>query len=880
MSEKIIKGIKFGILSPDEIRKMSVTAIITPDVYDEDGTPIEGSVMDPRLGVIEPGQKCPTCGNTLGNCPGHFGHIELVRPVVHVGFVKHIYDFLRATCRRCGKIKIAEEEIEKYSRIYNAIKKRWPSAARRLTEYVKKTAIKAQVCPHCGEKQYKIKLEKPYNFYEERKEGVVKLTPSDIRERLEKIPDSDVEILGYDPKTSRPEWMVLTVLPVPPITIRPSIMIESGIRAEDDLTHKLVDIVRINERLKESIDAGAPQLIIEDLWDLLQYHVATYFDNEIPGLPPSKHRSGRPLRTLAQRLKGKEGRFRGNLSGKRVDFSSRTVISPDPNISIDEVGIPEIVAKTLTVPERVTIWNIERLRQFVINGPDKWPGANYVIRPDGRRIDLRYVKDRKELASTLAPGYIVERHLVDGDIVLFNRQPSLHRISMMAHRVKVLKGLTFRLNLLVCPPYNADFDGDEMNLHVPQSEEAIAEAEEIMLVHKNIITPRYGGPIIGAAQDYISGAYLLTLKTTLLTREEAQDILGVADVKIDLGEPAILAPKEYYTGKQIVSAFLPSDFNFHGQANISSGSRLCKNEDCPHDSYVVIKNGKLLEGVFDKKAIGNQQPESILHWLVKEYSNEYGKWLMDNLFRVFIRFIELQGFTMRLEDVSLPIEVKKEIYNEIDKAKVEVNNLIEKYKNGELEPIPGRTLEESLENYILDTLDKLRSTAGDIASKYLDPFNYAYIMARTGARGSVLNITQMAAMLGQQSVRGERIKRGYMTRTLPHFKPNDISPEARGFIYSSFRSGLSPIELFFHAAGGREGLVDTAVRTSQSGYMQRRLINALSDLRVEYDGTVRSLYGEVIQIAYGDDGIFPMYSAHGRTIDVNRILERVVGWKI
>ncbi|TRM86973.1 DNA-directed RNA polymerase subunit A', partial [Sulfolobus sp. C3] len=354
MSEKAIKGVKFGILSPDEIRKMSVTAIITPDVYDEDGTPIEGSVMDPRLGVIEPAQKCPTCGNTLGNCPGHFGHIELVRPVIHVGFVKHVYDFLRATCKRCGRLKISQEEIDKYSRIYNAIRRRWPSAARRLTEYIKKTAIKSQECPHCGEKQYKIKLEKPYNFYEERKEGVMKLSQSDIRERLEKIPDTDVEIMGYDPKTSRPEWMILTVLPVPPITIRPSIMIESGIRAEDDLTHKLVDIVRINERLKESIDAGAPQLIIEDLWDLLQYHVSTYFDNEIPGLPPSKHRSGRPLRTLAQRLKGKEGRFRGNLSGKRVDFSSRTVISPDPNISIDEVGVPELVARTLTVPERVT----------------------------------------------------------------------------------------------------------------------------------------------------------------------------------------------------------------------------------------------------------------------------------------------------------------------------------------------------------------------------------------------------------------------------------------------------------------------------------------------------------------------------------------------
>ncbi|MEM0173301.1 MAG: DNA-directed RNA polymerase subunit A' [Sulfolobaceae archaeon] len=879
MSEKVIKGIKFGVLSPDEIRKLSVTAIISIDVYDEDGTPIEGSVMDPRLGVIEPGQKCPTCGNTLGQCPGHFGHIELVRPVIHVGFVKHIYELLRVTCRRCGRLRISEEDLNKYRRIYNAIKQRWPSAARRLIDHVKKLALKSNICPYCKEEQYKIKLEKPYTFYEERKEGLVKLTPSDIRERLEKIPNEDLEILGYDPKSTRPEWFILTVLPVPPITIRPSIMIESGIRAEDDLTHKLVDIVRINERLKESIDAGAPQLIIEDLWDLLQYHVATYFDNEIPGLPPAKHRSGRPLRTLAQRLKGKEGRFRGNLSGKRVDFSARTVISPDPNLSIDEVGVPISIAKILTVPVKVTKWNIEELRKFVINGPEKWPGANYVIRPDGKRIDLRYVKDRVQFAATLAPGFIVERHLIDGDIVLFNRQPSLHRISMMAHKVRVLPGRTFRLNLLVCPPYNADFDGDEMNLHVPQSEEAIAEARELMLVHKNILTPRYGGPIIGGGQDYISGAYLLTVKTTLLSREEVMDILSVANIPFDLGEPAILAPKEYYTGKQIVSLFLPKDFNFHGPSNVSSGPRLCKNEECPHDSYIVIKNGILLEGVLDKKAIGNQQPESVLHWLIKEYSEDYGLWLMDNLYKIFLRFVELRGLTMTLEDVTIPNEAKKEISEKIEEAKKEVEHYIQLYHEGKLEPIPGRTIEESLENYILDSLDKLRNLAGEIASKYLDPFNDVYIMARTGARGSTLNITQMSAMLGQQTVRGERIKRGYSTRTLPHFKEGEISPESRGFIYSSFRSGLNPIELFFHAAAGREGLVDTAVKTSQSGYTQRRLINALSDLRVEYDGTVRTLHGDLIQFLYGDDGIHPQLSHHGKTVDVNRIIERVAGWK-
>ncbi|NON62937.1 DNA-directed RNA polymerase subunit A' [Acidianus sp. RZ1] len=884
MDEKIIKGVKFGVLSPEEIRKMSVTAIITSDVYDEDGTPIEGSVMDPRLGVIEPGQRCPTCGNVMGSCPGHFGHIELVRPVIHIGFVKQIYDLLRATCRRCGRLKLTDDEIDRYVRIYSAIKGRWPSAAKRLIEYVKKISIKAQECPHCGEKQFKIKLEKPYNFYEERKEGLVRLTPTDIRDRLEKIPDSDVELLGYDPKNSRPEWAILTALPVPPITIRPSIMIESGIRAEDDLTHKLVDIVRINERLKESIDAGAPQLIVEDLWDLLQYHVATYFDNEIPGLPTSKHRSGRPLRTLAQRLKGKEGRFRGNLSGKRVDFSARTVISPDPNISIDEVGVPEDVAKVLTVPERVTKWNIERLREYVINGPEKWPGANYVIKADGKRIDLRYVKDRKEFASTLTPGFVVERHLIDQDVVIFNRQPSLHRISMMAHRVKVLPGRTFRLNLLVCPPYNADFDGDEMNLHIPQTEEAIAEAKQLMIVHRNMLTPRYGGPIIGSAQDYISGAYLLTVKTTLVTEQELQTMLGVSDIPEEslakvLEEPAILAPKRLYTGKQVVSLFLPSDFNFHGQANISSGARACKDEDCPHDSYIVIKNGKLLEGVFDKKALGNQQPESILHWLIREYSEDYGLWLMDNIFKAFIRYIEMHGLTMTLNDVTISSEASAKIAERVEQARSQVSELIERFNKGELEQIPGRTLEESLENYILDTLDKLRNDSGEIATSSLDPFNNVYVMARTGARGSVLNITQMAAMLGQQSVRGERISRGYYERTLPHFKRGDISAEARGFIYSSFRSGLNPIETFFHAAAGREGLVDTAVRTSQSGYMQRRLINALSDLRIEYDGTVRTLYGEVIQTFYGGDGVNPMLSAHGKTVDVDRIVERIVGSK-
>ncbi len=224
--------------------------------------------------------------------------------------------------------------------------------------------------------------------------------------------------------------MILTVLPVPPVTVRPSITLESGQRSEDDLTHKLVDIIRINQRFQENREAGAPQLIIEDLWELLQYHVTTFFDNSVSGIPPARHRSGRPLKTLSQRLKGKEGRFRGSLSGKRVNFSARTVISPDPNLSINEVGVPMPIARTLTIPAVVTPRNIEQLKVYVRNGEDVHPGANYVFRSDGRRIKVTNM-NKDDLAEKLEFGWTVERQLKDGDTVLFNRQPSLHKMSIM-----------------------------------------------------------------------------------------------------------------------------------------------------------------------------------------------------------------------------------------------------------------------------------------------------------------------------------------------------------------------------------------------------------------------------------------------------------------
>jgi len=888
MPLKRIKSIKFGLLSPKEIRKMSAAEIITPDTYDEDGFPIEFGLMSQRLGVIDPGLRCKTCGGRMGECPGHFGHIELAAPVIHIGFVKRIQKILSATCRACGRVLLADVEREEFMEEIEQARERGDlDVFEEVVKRVLKTASSRSECPFCGERQARITLEKPAAFYEVEGEkgGEVKkrrLMPTDVRERLERIPDEDVRLLGMDPESARPEWMVLTVLPVPPVTARPSITLETGQRSEDDLTHKLVDIIRINQRLIQNRDAGAPQLIIEDLWELLQYHVATFLDNEMPGVPPARHRSGRPLKGIAQRLKGKEGRFRGSLSGKRVNFSARTVISPDPNISIDEVGVPEQIAKELTVTVHVTPRNLEEMRETVRRGTEH-PGANYVRRPDGKKLKITE-KNRETLASELDVGWKVERHLRDGDIVLFNRQPSLHRLSIMAHYVKVMPGKTFRLNPAVCPPYNADFDGDEMNLHVLQTEEARAEAKILMEVQENIISPRFGRPIIGGLHDHITGMFMLTHGEKRFKKEEVLEFLRGIDFE-DLPAPAGYDEngEPFWTGKQIFSMLLPADLNMRFRAKFCEkcyerGER-CKEEECERDAFVVIENGRLLCGVIDDKAVGAFKGE-IIDEIYRKKGASAAKEFINKFTKLAINYIMRRGFTYGIDDSDLPGEAKEIIREEILRsATKKVEELLAAYSVGELEPLPGRTEEETLELLVMQELGRARDDAGEIAGKYLDVENPAVLMAKSGARGSMLNLTQMSACVGQQAIRGERVKRGYQDRTLPHFKRGDLSAFARGFVKSSFKDGLSPIEYFFHAAGGREGLVDTAVRTSQSGYFQRRMINALQDLSVRYDGTVREARGRIVQFSYGDDGVDPSKSRYERHIEeiVEEELANVLG---
>ncbi|MDP2796502.1 MAG: DNA-directed RNA polymerase subunit A' [Methanoregula sp.] len=874
-SPKRIGQIEFGLLSPKEIREMSVRKIIWADTYDDDGFPYPQGLMDLNLGVIDPGLRCKTCDQKASECPGHFGHIELAKPVIHVGYTRLIRKLLRVTCRSCGRVLLSPEEIEK------VVGTEDDQTGDLLSE---KDVKKERICPHCGDQQLKINFEKPTTFsevvVEEGKKVEHKLTPADIRARMEKIPDEDLIPLGIKrPDVARPEWTILTVLPVPPVTMRPSIILENGQRSEDDLTHKLVDIIRINQRFKENQDAGAPQLIIEDLWELLQYHVTTYMDNEVAGCPPARHRSGRPLKTLSQRLKGKDGRFRGSLSGKRVNFSSRTVISPDPNLSVRQVGVPRAVANEMTIPVRVTIHNIEELRQIARTGPVRPDvnspcGANYVIRPDARRLRLAE-GNLDTVSDMIEPGWTVERQLRDGDVVLFNRQPSLHRMSIMAHRVKVMEGKTFRLNPAVCPPYNADFDGDEMNMHVPQTEEARAEATILISVQENILSPRFGGPIIGGIHDHVSGIFMLTHDTRWFTKEEALYLLRYTRIERMPAPGKVENGVEYWSNKQVFSVILPVHLNMVFQASSCENCDVCKKELCERDAYVRIFDGILESGTIDKKAIGAFDGQ-IVNRIIRQEGMSRATDFIDDMTKLSIRAIMFDGFSFGIDDEDLSRIEYGQIEEVLKNASLDVDRRIKIYEDGQLEPMPGRTVEETLEMQIMQVLGKARDLTGEIAGRHLGLGNSAVLMAVSGARGSMLNLTQMAGCIGQQSVRGERIVRGYDDRTLPHFRKGERGSDAHGFIQHSYKGGLNPTEFFFHAIGGREGLVDTAVRTSQSGYLQRRLINALQDLKVAYDGTVRTTGNRIIQFEYGEDGTDPTKSAFGDPVDVKGIVESIL----
>jgi DNA-directed RNA polymerase beta' subunit/intein/homing endonuclease len=593
----------------------------------------------------------------------------------------------------------------------------------------------------------------------------------------------------------RPDWMICTVLAIPPPQVRPSVITDNNQRSEDDLTHKLAEIIKTNNTyLQPRIDANAAKSVIDEWTNVLQYHVATLVDNQIPGVAPSAQRNGRPLKSIQQRLGSKEGRIRYNIQGKRVEFSARSVITPDPNISITELGVPEKIAMNLTRPERVTRFNRDKLYKFIQNGPLKFPGAKTIRRPDGRIISLRHVNTKEVV---LHIGDVVNRHLMDGDIVLFNRQPTLHRMSMMGHRVKVLPYKTFRLNVSVTAPYNADFDGDEMNMHCPQSYEAATELEEIAAVPHQILRPRDGLPVIGIVQDTLVGSYRLTRDHVNFNRREFMN-LTMWNRRFDGTVPQPNHSVEgRWSGRQVISQLLPP---IHMDMANSSKKK------------VVIRDGQVLEGQIDK-SIFSKASRGIIHMTYNDYGSKQTTDLIDSLQNTIEQFLVYNGFSVGISDLIADQSTKEEMDKKIQARKTEIEALLLQIHQDLFDNNTGKSNRDELEDKVFGILNKATELAGEIGQASLSAENRMTAMVRAGSKGGPINIAQMIACVGQQNIEGKRIPYGFEDRTLPHFKKYDDGAEARGFIENSFIGGLTPTEFFFHAMSGREGLIDTAVKS-------------------------------------------------------------------
>ena len=851
---KII-GIQFSILSPDEIRKGSVAEITTRDTY-VNNKPIIGGLFDPRMGVLEPGLICPTDGLDYMQTPGYFGHIELAKPVFYIQYLSTILKVLRCCCFKCSKLMISKEKYKQALKLSGDA--RW--------KYVFSLASKMKRCGEdtedgCGCLQpNKIRKEGLATIYAEWKNDasteqsqniVIKLTPEMVLKIFKRLSDEDVSFMGFSPVWSRPDWMVCQVMAVPPPAVRPSVKHDAQQRSEDDLSHILVNIIKTNKTLQEKIQNNAPANVIDDWATVLQYYVATQVDNKIPGVASVAQRSGRPLKSIKDRLNGKGGRMRGNLMAKRVDFSARSVITADPNISIRELGIPMKIAKNITKPVVVNDVNRAFLTKLVQNGPEVWPGAKILEKKNGDSITLRYV-DKKSIV--LENGDIVHRHMMNGDPILFNRQPTLHRMSMMCHIAKIMhQGDTFRMNVADTKPYNADFDGDEMNLHMPQDTESDSELKNLAAVPYQIISPANNSSIIGIYQDSMLGCYRFTRENIRFTPREAMNLLMMFQ-RVDVNK--LLEKAENGTGMisnfDILSQILPP-------ISLKYKTKLFNDSEKPDDSNNILEivNGRYVRGQMEKSVLG-AGTKGLIHRTCNDYGNMASANFIDDLQNIITEYLKTSSFSVGISDLLSDDKTNKEIIAVIDKKKNDVKNLIDQTQIGVFENNTGKTNEEEFETQVNNILNQATSESGKIGLKSLNKDNRFVTMVNAGSKGSDLNISFMISCLGQQNVDGKRIPYGFDHRTLPHFTKFDDTPSARGFVESSYINGLSPQELFFHAMGGRVGLIDTAVKTSTTGYIQRRLIKGLEDLMVSYDMTVRTNKGKVVEFSYGDDGIDPV----------------------
>jgi DNA-directed RNA polymerase beta' subunit len=850
-----VSSVHFGILSHEQILKMSCVEITENKYYDSNGEPNLNSLFDPRMGVIERGRNCKTCEQNFIDCPGHFGHINLAKPVYNVKYSDIYKKILTCICPRCGKLSLNKNSAqlkillkqtegrfkERFDIIYDLCSK--VSRCGVLDEDEKDSLYDNQGCGAIKPSRINqktiiegfITLEwANAKSKDEGNEPISKqMDATYILNLFSRISEEDSMAMGFNKNWCLPHYLIIQSVVVVPPACRPSVRQYNGQRSEDDITVKYSEIIKYNNEIKNFLKEDTVNSKKLDIsMSNMQFHINAIIDNDGPYPQKSQTRNGRDIKSLSERLNGKEGRIRSNLMGKRVDFSARSVISPESNVDMSELCIPKEFAMNLTFPEKVNRFNIQKMYKLVRNGNKIYPGAKSIKQVKTGKLTKLLENNTENIV--LEYGDVINRHLQDGDYVLFNRQPSLHRMSMMGHKVRIMPGKTMRFNTDVCNPYNADFDGDEMNIHVPQSIQAKCELKYLAAVPNHFISPSNNSPIIAPTQDNLLALFLITNGDVLFTQIEAMHFLsGCESFDGTLPEPKIREGKYIrWTGHQILSCILPP-FTLNSDG-------------------VKIINGELLSGQIAKGVNGQ-----IIQAIHDEFGPKITERYMNDLQRVCSRYLIKNGYSVGISDLVLPESLKQQNKDFVKKAKeaeIELNrklhlNILTNSKNVLQE---YETQLTKIQNNTDDTITK------NTVSKLNINNNRVFCMVKSGAKGKDINIKQMMCLLGQQAIDGGRVPINFTDRTLPHFPRFDYGLESGGFIVNNYLEGLSPTEFFFHGMSGREGLIDTAVKTATSGYLQRKLVKSMEDLKANYDLSVRDNNGDVIEFLYGSDGFDPV----------------------
>lgn len=742
------------------------------------------------------------------------------------------------------------------------------------------------------------------------------VNPQEVYASLTGLFEKEKEIMDLvynaraQPKSASPasaDMFFIKNLLVPPNKYRPEAKTGDGEIAEapQNTLYKqiLTQCEIMNQIRKEMSDATLDSTArrrdfndLQNVWVRLQDAVNSLIDrdrNPIRGPAGKQNEDG-----IKQLLEKKDGLFRKNMMGKRVNFAARSVISPDPNIETNEIGVPPVFAKKLTYPEPVTNHNFYDLKEAVLNGVDKWPGAAAIENENGQVINLRTknFEERQALANQLlAPSSTnvtgarnkkVYRHLNNGDIVLMNRQPTLHKPSIMGHRARVLPGeKTIRMHYANCNTYNADFDGDEMNMHFPQNEIARAEALQIADTDHQYLVATSGKPLRGLIQDHISMGVWLTNRDTLFDKEDYHQLLysclnpesgHTTFDRILTVKPAIMKPKAMWTGKQVITSVLQNITpDSHPGLTLTGKSQTAGDlwGSGSEEGAVMFQGGELLCGILDKAQLGPSNG-GFVHSVYEAYGPTIAGRLLSLLGRLLTKFLHMRAFTCGIDDLLLTRrgdEDRRKKLENVGKIGLEV---AKKYVT--LEDTNADTNDKELHTRLEDVLrddekqsgldivynSRTSTLSSEITTACLPvslaksfPKNQMQAMTTSGAKGTSVNANLISCNLGQQVLEGRRVPIMVSGKTLPCFKPFETNVRAGGYITDRFLTGIKPQEYFFHAMAGREGLIDTAVKTSRSGYLQRCLIKGMEGLKVEYDTSVRDSDGSMVQFLYGEDGL-------------------------